>query len=58
MGSDTALRLHQQGIDLSRKALGHLGKSQGVYTSTQQKPKEWQWNTGDKENDDLTWLIK
>ena len=55
---DTALRLHQQGIDLSRKALGHFGKSKGVYTSGQQTPKEWQWNSGDKDNDDLTWLIK
>jgi len=55
---DTALRLHQQGIDLSRKALGHLGKSQGVYTSGQEMPKEWQWNSGDKDNNDLTWLIK
>jgi hypothetical protein len=55
---DTALRLHQQGIDLSRKALGHLGKSQGVYTSGKDVPKEWQWQSGDKDNDDLTWLIK
>ena len=54
---DTALRLHQQGIDLSRKALGHFGKSQGVYTSGKEKPKEWQWKTGDKDNEDLTWLI-
>jgi len=54
---DTALRLHQQGIDLSRKSLGHFGKSQGVYTSTEQLPKEWQWKSGDAENDDLTWLI-
>jgi hypothetical protein len=55
---DTALRLHQQGMDLNRKALGHLGKSQGVYTSGKEIPKEWQWRTGDKDNDDLTWLIK
>ena len=54
---DTALRLHQQGIDLSRKALGHFGKSQGVYTSTQDKPKEWKWKSGDKDNEDLTWLL-
>ena len=55
---DTALRLKQQGIDLSKKALGHFGKSNsGVYVTTQTKPKEWKWNSGDKENDDLTWLI-
>ena len=54
---DTALRLQQQGMDLNRKSLGHFGKSQGVYTNTEQKPKEWQWKSGDAENDDLTWLI-
>ena len=56
---DTALRLHQQGIDLSRKALGHFGKSAGVYTNKENlKGTGWQWSTGDKDNDDLTWLIK
>ena len=55
---DTALRLHQQGIDLSRKALGHFGKSKGVYSSGTTKPKEWQWKSGGKDNEDLTWLIK
>ena len=54
---DTALRLHQQGIDLNRKALGHFGKSQGVYSATQQTPKEWKWNSGDSENSDLKWLL-
>jgi hypothetical protein len=54
---DTALRLQQQGMDLNRKALGHFGKSQGVYSSTQEIPKEWQWKSGDAENNDLKWLL-
>jgi len=54
---DTALRLQQQGMDLNRKALGHFGKSQGLYSATEQVPKEWQWNSGDGENDDLKWLL-
>ena len=54
---DTALRLQQQGMDLNRKALGHFGKSQGVYSATQETPKEWQWQSGDKENPDLKWLL-
>ena len=55
---DTALRLKQQGIDLNKKALGHFGKSNsGVYTNKESKPKEWKWESGDKENNDLTWLI-
>ena len=55
---DTALRLHQQGIDLSRKTMSHFGKSQGVYSAGADKPKEWQWKSGDKDNEDLTWLLK
>ena len=55
---DTALRLHQQGVDLSRKALGHFGSSKGVYSTTKDTPKEWQWKSGDKDNEDLTWLLK
>jgi len=54
---DTALRLQQQGMDLNRKALGHFGKSQGVYSANQQTPKEWQWKSGDSENSDLKWLL-
>lgn len=55
---DTALRLRQQGIDLSRKAMGHFGKSKGVYTSTGESLKGtgWDWNSGDPENNDLNWL--
>lgn len=52
---DTALRLRQQGLDLSRKSLGHFGKSKGVYTSTGNSSNgSWDWN-GKK--DGLTWLI-
>lgn len=52
---DTALRLRQQGLDLSRKSLGHFGKSKGVYTSTGNSSNgSWDWNG---EKDGLTWLI-
>ena len=54
---DTAMRLHQQGIDLSRKSLNHFGKSSGVYSSNKDLDKSWKWDTGDKDNNDLTWLI-
>jgi hypothetical protein len=54
---DTAMRLYQQGIDLSRKSLNHFGKSSGVYTSTKDVQKSWHWESGDKDNNDLTWLI-
>ena len=54
---DTALRLQQQGMDLNRKALTGFGRSKGVYTNTQQTPKEWQWNTGEEDSGDLKWLL-
>ena len=53
---DTALRLHQQGIDLSRKALGHFGKTQSVYTPKQNDNGTWDWKPG-KDPDDLKWLL-
>ena len=54
---DTALRLHQQGMDLSRKTLGHFGKSNpGLYTNTSVQNNSWKWGVpGGDEN--LTWLI-
>ena len=55
---DTALRLHQQGMDLNRKSLGGIGKSDGVYTNKESlKGTGWEWSSGDKDNDDLTWLL-
>ena len=56
---DTALRLKQQGLDLSRKALGHFGKSNsGVYSSKTGTAQGWEWQTGDKDNDNLNWLLE
>jgi len=55
---DTALRLRQQGIELSKKSLNYFGKVQhsaGVYTSDKQHG-SWQWRNGYGQ-DDLTWLI-
>ena len=53
---DTALRLHQQGIDLSRKALGHFGKSDGVYSSNKNQNTSWDWKAG-KDDEGLNWLL-
>ena len=55
---DTALRLQQQGMDLNRKSLGGIGKSEGVYTNTRDlKGTGWKWENGDKDDSDLTWLL-
>lgn len=54
---DTALRLKQQGMDLSRKTLSHFGKSsnQGVYTIGPTQHDSWTWKTNSG-NESLTWL--
>lgn len=54
---DTAIRLQQQGIELSRRSLGHFGKVQGVYTNAKKKQDEWNWNPNGQGDEDLTWLI-
>ena len=55
---DTALRLQQQGMDLNRKSLGGIGKSQGMYSNKDNmKGSGWEWSSGDKDDSDLTWLL-
>jgi hypothetical protein len=55
---DTALRLRQQGLDLSRKTVGLIGKSAPVYSrssnSTQQN--QWSMKVG-KQDEDISWLL-
>jgi len=52
---DTALRLRQQGIDLSRKSLGHFGKvNPSIYSSKNSSNGSWDWN-GDSNG--LKWLL-
>ena len=60
---DTALRLRQEGIDLTKKALGGIGtKTHGAVYGGNSLPDHmesnpWQQQVGDT-NEDLTWLIK
>ena len=55
------LKLRQQGIDLSRKALDYFGKGQAVYgsNSAMRKDTGWTMPTGGKLDgqEDLTWLL-
>jgi len=55
---DTSLKLRQQGIDLNKRAISRLQKSDSViYTG---KPNAdntgWKWNNG-SEDENLTWLL-
>ena len=60
---DTALRLRQEGIDLTKQALGGIGAHQldvagmGFGGNTQLEDNPWSMRVGDS-NEDLTWLIK
>lgn len=56
---DTALRLQQQGIELTRASLDNITKHNysGFYSSANSNAqKQWDWNVGG-ENEGLTWLL-
>lgn len=57
---DTALRLRQEGMELTRRSLGGISNSKGLYSSTNNKSKlsDSGWTHQIKgEDSDLTWLI-
>jgi hypothetical protein len=57
---NTALRLRQEGVDLTKNMINsaHISKYEGVYTQNhlKQNPYEMQVGKGDTEN--LTWLLR
>ena len=56
---DTALKFAQQGIDLTRAALGNWKRNApSIYTGgTSKKEAGWTMDMGEGKNEDLTWLI-
>ena len=55
---DTALRLRQQGMDLTRTTLGHIGKSNtGVYSGRTLGQDPWKQKDQYGNDNDLTWLL-
>jgi len=60
---DTALRLRQEGIDLTKRAIGGIGSHQldivgmGFGGNSAMEDNPWNMRVGDKD-EDLTWLIK
>ena len=57
---DTALRLSQQGIELTKASLNSISKHtySGFYSgNTTQAQNQWTWNPGGGE-EDLSWLLK
>jgi hypothetical protein len=54
---DTALKLRQQGIELSRRALSLTTKNKSVFKTTPQNAKSmWSMKTG-KGDEDISWLL-
>tara|TARA_Y100000385_G_scaffold111440_1_gene115664 strand:+ start:6423 stop:8000 length:1578 start_codon:yes stop_codon:yes gene_type:complete len=53
---DTALKLRNDGINLSKNAIDNIGRSDGMYTQNDTH-KDWKWDTPNG-GEDLTWLIK
>jgi hypothetical protein len=58
---NTALRLRQEGIDLTRTMLNasHVNKYESVYTAhTHLKQNPYEMNVGRGDTENLTWLLK
>lgn len=53
---DTALRLKQAGIDLTKAALNASRNAVSIYTGTTQKNASWKQNVNGRD-EDLTWLL-
>jgi hypothetical protein len=52
---DTALRLRQQGIELTKTTLNHM-RSTGVYKPSYNNTETWRMNVNG-EQEDISWLI-
>jgi hypothetical protein len=56
---DTALRLRQEGIDLTKNALGSITQQNepvGFFSGTAQEENPWKMKVGGQD-EDLTWLL-
>jgi len=55
---DTAFKLKQQGLDLTKRTLSYISKSTPVvYTSVNQTQAGWNMDAGHGSKEDLTWLL-
>jgi hypothetical protein len=55
---DTAFKLKQQGLDLTKRTLSYISKSTPVvYSSVNQTQAGWHMDTGHGSKEDLTWLL-
>ena len=53
---DTALRLRQAGIDITKAALNATRNNATIYSGAMQRNETWKHDVGGK-SEDLTWLL-
>jgi hypothetical protein len=56
---NTALRLRQEGVDLTKNMLGasHIARHEGVYTQNHLSKNPYDMDLGNGESENLTWLL-
>ena len=54
---DTALRLRQEGVELTKKSLNRMLDTDGLYTPNENKNDSWEMEIGNKEKESLEWLL-
>jgi hypothetical protein len=56
---DTAIRLRQEGLDLTRQSLTGIKFKSGIYTNRSQQLKDsgWTMRDGRGNDSDITWLV-
>ena len=55
---DTALKLRNDGIQLSKNAINHIARSSEEMYTQNDIHQDWKWDTSTSGEEDLTWLIK
>ena len=53
---DTALRLRQEGIEITKKTLSRFQDIDGLYTQEENKNDSWEWEVK-KQKESLKWLL-
>ena len=54
---DSAMKLRNEGLQLNKTAINHMGKT-GPTSTNSQGSDQWSWRPDGSQDDDLTWLIK
>ena len=53
---DSAMKLRNEGLQLNKTAINHMGKT-GPTSTNSQGIDQWSWKPNGQQDDDLTWLL-